>query len=74
MFVEILSTSVLRLGTNTRYLHPVRQELAQELLKKFPAPLNKVFLVNSGSEANDLALRLARAYTKNARVVAVERG
>ncbi|EER09620.1 ornithine aminotransferase, putative [Perkinsus marinus ATCC 50983] len=72
--VGAVSEMIATISTNTRYLHPVRQELAQELLKKFPAPLNKVFLVNSGSEANDLALRLARAYTKNARVVAVERG
>ncbi|KAF4678181.1 hypothetical protein FOL47_003243 [Perkinsus chesapeaki] len=69
-----VSDMMSSISTNTRYLHPVRQELASELLSTFPSQLNKLFLVNSGSEANDLALRLARAYTKKNRVVAVERG
>ncbi|KAF4694247.1 hypothetical protein FOZ60_008728 [Perkinsus olseni] len=69
-----LAVELLDFGTNTRYLHPVRQQLAKELLSTFPAPLTKVFLVNSGSEANDLALRLARAYTKKTKTIAVERG
>ncbi|KAF4757702.1 hypothetical protein FOZ63_016378, partial [Perkinsus olseni] len=69
-----LAVELLDFGTNTRYLHPVRQQLAKELLSTLPAPLTKVFLVNSGSEANDLALRLARAYTKKTKTIAVERG
>ena len=51
------------LNTNSRYLHPSRQEYAARLAAQFPAPLDVVFLVNSGSEANDLALRLAWAHT-----------
>ena len=47
-------------NANSRYLHPKRAQLAERLLGHFPAPLNVVFFVNSGSEANDLALRLAR--------------
>jgi 4-aminobutyrate aminotransferase-like enzyme/Ser/Thr protein kinase RdoA (MazF antagonist) len=51
------------LNTNTRYLYSVIDEYSERLLDKFPDPLNVCFLVNSGSEANDLALRLAGNYT-----------
>lgn len=52
------------LNTNTRYLNQHAIEYARALASTFPDPLNVVFFVNSGSEANDLALRLARAHTK----------
>ena len=54
------------LNTNIGYLHPNVCELARKLLDTMPAPLcdGVVFFVNSGSEANDLALRLARAANK----------
>ncbi len=51
------------LNTNTRYLHDNLVSYAQRLTATFPDPLNVCFLVNSGSEANELALRLARAHT-----------
>ncbi|MBO9524183.1 MAG: aminotransferase class III-fold pyridoxal phosphate-dependent enzyme [Nocardioidaceae bacterium] len=51
------------LNTNTRYLHASVVEYARRLVELFPDPLHVCFLVNSGSEANDLALRLARAHT-----------
>jgi Ser/Thr protein kinase RdoA (MazF antagonist) len=47
------------LNTNTRYLHAAIVEYARRLVALFPDPLSVVFFVNSGSEANDLALRLA---------------
>ena len=58
-----VSDQVAQLNTNTRYLHPNAIALARQLLDTMPAPLRDgvVFFVNSGSEANDLALRLARA-------------
>lgn len=62
------------LATNTRYLHGEIVALAEELLARFPAPLEVVFLVCSGSEANELALRLARCHTGNDGVVALEGG
>jgi 4-aminobutyrate aminotransferase-like enzyme/Ser/Thr protein kinase RdoA (MazF antagonist) len=52
------------LNTNTRYLNQNAIEYARALASTFPDPLNIVFFVNSGSEANDLALRLAQAHTK----------
>ena len=59
------------LNTNTRYLHPNHAALAGRLLATMPAPLRDgvVFFVNSGSEANDLALRLARARVRKLRGV-----
>jgi 4-aminobutyrate aminotransferase-like enzyme len=51
------------LNTNTRYLHEAATTYARRLAGTMPDPLSVVFLVNSGSEANDLALRLAYAHT-----------
>ena len=51
------------LNTNTRYRHPLRDAYTARLLARFPDPLNVVYFVCTGSEANELALRLARAYT-----------
>jgi len=51
------------LSTNTRYLHDAVNQFAAELCATMPAPLTVCYFVNSGSEANELALRLARAHT-----------
>jgi 4-aminobutyrate aminotransferase-like enzyme/Ser/Thr protein kinase RdoA (MazF antagonist) len=51
------------LNTNTRYLHESVVELAERLVATMPAGLDTVMFVNSGSEANDIAWRLATAYT-----------
>lgn len=63
-----------RLNTNTRYLHPAQVEFAETLLAKLPSRFSHVFLVNSGSEANELALRLARAHTGGKDMVVVDHG
>eukprot|EP00123_Amoebidium_parasiticum_P022294 comp8427_c0_seq1/m.3779 comp8427_c0_seq1/g.3779 ORF comp8427_c0_seq1/g.3779 comp8427_c0_seq1/m.3779 type:complete len:485 (-) comp8427_c0_seq1:650-2104(-) len=52
------------LNTNTRYLHPNLTALAKRLGTHLPPHLSVCFFVCTGSEANDLALRLARAYTQ----------
>ncbi|MFI0469641.1 aminotransferase class III-fold pyridoxal phosphate-dependent enzyme [Saccharopolyspora sp. 5N102] len=62
--VEALSAQAAVLNTNTRYLHAGITEFARRLAATFPDPLNVVLLTNSGSEANDLALRLARTATR----------
>ena len=70
-----VSEQVSTLNTNTRYLHPNVCELAKRLLATMPAPLSDgvVFFVNSGSEANDLAVRLARAHNpKSERTLVVD--
>jgi len=52
------------LNTNTRYLHDYLVEYAQRLTAKMPEPLQVCYFTCSGSEANDLALRMARTYTR----------
>src|SRR6266446_5010871 len=55
----------------TIYLHPNIAEYARELAAKMPDDLKVCYFVNSGSEANDLALLMARAYTGNYDVIAL---
>ena len=62
--VEAAYKQMLTLNTNTRYWNQNAIEYARALANTFPDPLSVVFFVNSGSEANDLALRLAQAHTK----------
>jgi len=61
--VEALHNQMQTLTTNTRYLHENILRYAERLSSTLPDPLEVCFFVNSGSEANDLALRLARTYT-----------
>ena len=58
---EAIARQAARLNTNTRYLYRQLTDYAERLLATFPDPLEVVFLTNSGSEANDLALRIARS-------------
>jgi len=60
------------LNTNTRYLSDLILEYAEKLAGTLPDPLNVCFFVNSGSEANELALRLARAHTKARDLIVLE--
>jgi len=57
--------------STTIYLHPNIVEFAQKLASKMPGDLKVCYFVNSGSEANDLALLMARAYTGNYDVIAL---
>lgn len=72
--VEAAQNQMAILNTNTRYLSDHLVDYAEALTAKFPDPLNVVFLVNSGSEANDLALRMARHFTQAKGVIALEAG
>ena len=51
--------------TTTIYLHPNIAEYARDLAGKMPGDLKVCYFVNSGSEANDLAILMARAFTGN---------
>ena len=62
------------LNTNTRYLHETVLEYAERLAALFPDPLAVCYFVNSGSEANELALRMARAHTGGRAIVGLEGG
>jgi len=70
----VASDQLARLNTNTRYLHPAQVAFANALLKTMPAHLTHVFFVNSGSEGNELALRLARAATGGRDMVTPDHG
>ncbi|AEV74091.1 4-aminobutyrate aminotransferase family protein [Mycolicibacterium rhodesiae NBB3] len=60
-----------KLNTNSRFNYEAVVEFSERLAATLPAPLDTVFLVNSGSEASDLAIRLATAATGRRDVVAV---
>jgi 4-aminobutyrate aminotransferase-like enzyme len=72
--VEALAREAAILNTNTRYLHPYRVEYAERLTATFPKELSVCYFVNSGSEANELAVRLARTHTGRHDVIVVEGG
>ncbi len=61
--VQAMAAQAARLNTNTRYLHENVVTYAERLQRTLPAGLDTFFFCNSGSEANDLALRLARTAT-----------
>ena len=65
---------IAKLNTNTRYLYSNLSEYSKLLLKKFPKKFKKVFYVNSGSAASDLAIRIAKTYTQNKNIAILEQG
>ncbi len=72
---RVARAAALQLGvlnTNTRYLHESLGRFAERLTATLPAPLRVCYFVNSGSEANELALRLARAHTRRRDVIVLE--
>lgn len=66
--------AMAKLNTNTRYVYEEILAYSEKLLSKFPKKLNKIFLVNSGSAASDLAIRIAAAHTKKSKVMVLEHG
>jgi 4-aminobutyrate aminotransferase-like enzyme len=61
--VEAVTKQLAAVNTNTRYLQESLVDYAERLLATFPAGLSKLSLACSGSEANDLAVRVARFHT-----------
>jgi 4-aminobutyrate aminotransferase-like enzyme/Ser/Thr protein kinase RdoA (MazF antagonist) len=72
--VEAGQRQMALLNTNTRYLHGMMTDYADRLCASMPAPLRVCYFVNSGSEANALALRLARAFTRSRETIVVDVG
>jgi 4-aminobutyrate aminotransferase-like enzyme len=70
--VQAAIEQMLLLNTNTRYLHDHLAAFAERLTATLPAPLSVCYFVNSGSEANELALRLARAHTRRRDVIVLD--
>ena len=70
--VRAIQEQVALLNTNTRYLHDNILRYAERLTALLPDPLQVCYFVNSGSEANELALRLARTHTGCEDVIVLE--
>jgi 4-aminobutyrate aminotransferase-like enzyme/Ser/Thr protein kinase RdoA (MazF antagonist) len=70
--VEAACRQISVLSTNTRYLHDLINRYAERLCATMPEPLSVCFFVNSASEGNELALRLARSYTAQRDMIVLE--
>lgn len=70
--VEAICAQVGTLNTHTRYLHDNVINLAEQLTAKFPTELDTAMFCCTGSEANELALRIASAVTGSEGLVVVE--
>ncbi|MER7251231.1 aminotransferase class III-fold pyridoxal phosphate-dependent enzyme [Kribbella sp. NPDC000426] len=70
--VEAATAQMWQLNTNSRFLYRGIAEYAERLTALLPDPLEVVFLVCSGSEANDLAVRIARTVTGRRDVLVVD--
>ena len=70
--VDAATRQMRVLNTNTRYLNDLLMEYAERLLATFPDALDVCYVLNSASEANELALRLARAYTGSKDMIVLE--
>src|SRR6266403_979147 len=70
--VQAAQAQLALLNTNTRYLHDNVNRYAERLTRLLPESLRVCFFVNSGSEANELALRLARAHTGREDIIVLE--
>ena len=70
--VDAAERQMRAVNTNTRYLHENLARYAERLAATLPEPLRVCYFVNSGSEANELALRLARAHTRQRDLIVLE--
>lgn len=70
--VEAGSHQMAELATNNRFLHSTILKVAEDLKATLPKELSVCFFVNSGTEANDLAMRLAKQYTKHKDCVVID--
>jgi len=70
--VEAAARQMRVLNTNTRYLNDLLTQYAERLLATLPRSLEVCYFVNSASEANELALRLARAATAHVDTIVLD--
>ena len=69
---EAANEQFKKLNTNTRYLDETILDYAGALTDKLPSNLNKCYFTNSGSESNDLALRIARNHSNSKETIVLE--
>ncbi len=70
--VEALTKQIKTLNTHTRYLHENVLDYAERLTEKFPDELDVAMFCCTGSEANELALRIARAHTGGTGIIVTD--
>ncbi|MEO9022857.1 MAG: aminotransferase class III-fold pyridoxal phosphate-dependent enzyme [Ginsengibacter sp.] len=70
--VKAMQKQIATLNTNTRYLSDMIVDYAKALTDTLPEKLSVCYFVNSGSEANDLAIRMARNYTKQIDIIVLD--
>ncbi|HLO82695.1 MAG TPA: aminotransferase class III-fold pyridoxal phosphate-dependent enzyme [Chitinophagaceae bacterium] len=70
--VKRMQRQIATLNTNTRYLNDHMMEYAKRLTATLPPSLSVCYFTNSGSEANDLAVRMARHYTKQKDIIVLD--
>ncbi|MGH6986658.1 MAG: aspartate aminotransferase family protein [Caulobacteraceae bacterium] len=70
--VEALARQAAALNTHTRYLNEAVVAYAERLLAKFPRDLGHVMFTCTGSEANDLAIRIAKSFTGRRGIIVTE--
>ncbi|HEX2846192.1 MAG TPA: aminotransferase class III-fold pyridoxal phosphate-dependent enzyme [Chitinophagaceae bacterium] len=70
--VKAMQKQIATLNTNTRYLNNAMMDYAKALTAKLPAKLSVCYFTNSGSEANDLAIRMARHFTRQKDVIVLD--
>jgi 4-aminobutyrate aminotransferase-like enzyme len=70
--VEAITKQVGTLNTHTRYLHELILTYAEKLIATFPPALSNVMFTCTGSETSDLALRVARNFTKGTGIIVTE--
>lgn len=72
--IEAVTQQMELVSTNTRYVHESLMAFAEQLTSKAPAGLTKCFFTSSASEANELAIRIARKVTGNRDMLVMEHG
>jgi 4-aminobutyrate aminotransferase-like enzyme/Ser/Thr protein kinase RdoA (MazF antagonist) len=70
--VRAMQKQIATLNTNTRYLSDMIVDYAKALTATLPEKLSICYFTNSGSEANDLAIRMARNYTKQKDIIVLD--
>jgi 4-aminobutyrate aminotransferase-like enzyme/Ser/Thr protein kinase RdoA (MazF antagonist) len=70
--VKKMQKQLAILNTNTRYLNDAMMDYAEKLTATLPPSLKVCYFVNSGSEANDLAIRMSRHFTKQKDIIVLD--
>lgn len=70
--VRKMQHQIATLNTNTRYLNDAITDYAEKLTATLPEKLSVCYFVNSGSEANDLAIRMSRHFTKQKDIIVLD--